>query len=647
MNTDKNNRLALDQTAIVMALVRGFLSLILLFVAAPDRVRAQTPADSETDLVQPPSRIQALEGRVSTTGLQLYRITGLKKGEVLYVHAKTISGHLDPLVALLKPDIDLDEVGRERLEKLIRDLSRERDPIEVTRQILDRYALRGNDDFGGHYYAAFSYEIPADGDYRLALGSSLVRPSVGTYRLVVGVDEPDILSGRPDSSGPPFVFAEKDVGALDRGIVSVAGELRPDQPIRYYHLADLAADQTFYAYAEAIDGDLKPVLTLFDYSDKAVAYGNFAAADVRAALEYPLPRKAEGYRLAISSNDPSGKATGGNFRLVMGLNSPEVLQGKGEATGRELVREPIPVRIGVKLQQITDVDQKAENFGVVATLVLHWRDPALAFDPETAQSRFQVFTGDAFSAEMSRRGQLWPQYTVVNQQGNRWVQNRVVVVQANGEAAYLERFSTTLQAPDFDFRNFPFDVQKFFIRLELLTPEWLFVLREIEGYSEVGDKLGEEEWVVTDFDTSFSQGSILKRPVSRFNFEFAAKRHVEYYFFRILLPLTVIIAVSWILFFLKDYAKRVDAAGANLLLFIAFNFAISNDLPRLGYLTFLDTLLISAFLVTAVVLILAVYLRRQDMKGRQSFVAKVDRYVIVFYPLAYIATIATVALLFR
>jgi hypothetical protein len=58
-------------------------------------------------------------------------------------------------------------------------------------------------------------------------------------------------------------------------------------------------------------------------------------------------------------------------------------------------------------------------------------------------------------------------------------------------------------------------------------------------------------------------------------------------------------------------------------------------------------MLISAFLVTAVVLILSVYLRRQDMKGRQTFVAKVDRYVIIFYPLAYIATIATVTLLFR
>jgi len=593
------------------------------------------------------THVQVLDGRVSAGGLQLYRITGLKKGEILYVHAKTTSGYLDPLIALIRPEVDLNELAREPLDELVRTLSQNHDPIEVTRQVLERYALAGNDDAEGHYYAAFSIAIPADGEYWLAIGSSLVRTSAGAYRLVVGVDEPAVLSGRPESSGPAFVFAEKDAGLLERSVVSVTGELKSNQAVRFYHLADLAPGQTFYAYAEAVDGDLKPVLTLYDYSDKPVAYANFAATESRAALQYQLPRKAERYRLKISSEGPAGTTTAGNFSLVMGLNAPEVLRNEGEPTGRALLREAIPVRIGVKLQQITEVDQKSENYGVVGTLVMHWTDPALAFDPETAQDRFKLFSGDAFGAEMSRRGQLWPQYTVINQQGNRWVQNRVVVIQPSGETVYLERFSTTLQAPDFDFRDFPFDEQKFFIRIDLLTPEWMFVLREIEGYSEVGDKLGEEEWVVTDFATRFSRGEILQRPVSRFDFEFWAKRHVEYYFFRILLPLSVIIAVSWILFFLKDYAKRVDAAGANLLLFIAFNFAISNDLPRLGYLTFLDTMLISAFLVTAVVLILSVYLRRQDMKGRQTFVAKVDRYVIIFYPLAYIATIATVTLLFR
>jgi hypothetical protein len=618
--------------------------LMLLVVGTPAAQPWQIPESSADET---PGHVQVLQGRIAASGLQIYRVTGLKKGQRLYVRAEARSGYLDPLIALLKPNVKLDELAREPLDRLVETLSREHDPIEVTRQILDRYALVGSDDTAGHYYATLSLEVPEDGEYRLAIGSSLARPSAGTYRLVVGVDAPDVLTGHPQDIGPAFVFADKDVGALERGVVSVTGELVSDQPVRFYNLADIAAGQTFYAYAEALAGDLKPMLTLYDRSDKPVAYGNFAATDSRASLKYELPRKASNYRLMISSEGRDAKSTAGRFRLTMGLNAPQVLEGKAKSMGRELIRQPIPVQIGIKLQQITSVDQKAENFGVVATLVMHWRDPGLAFDPETVQDRYQLFEGDAFSAEMSRRGQTWPQYTLVNQQGNRWAQNRLVVIHPDGEAAYLERFSTTLQAPDFDFRAFPFDVQKFFIRIDLLAPEWMFSLAEIEGYSQVGEKLGEEEWVVTDFATSFSRGTILQRPVARFNFELHAKRHVAYYFFRILLPLVVIIAVSWILFFLKDYAKRVDAAGANLLLFIAFNFAISSDLPRLGYLTFLDTLLISAFLVTAVVLILSVYLRRQDMKGRKTFVAKVDRYVILFYPVAYIGTMVAVTLLFR
>ena len=94
-----------------------------------------------------------------------------------------------------------------------------------------------------------------------------------------------------------------------------------------------------------------------------------------------------------------------------------------------------------EVQQITVVDQRAENFGVVATLLMQWRDPALAFNPETVQDRYQIFEGDTFSQEMGKRGQPWPQYTIINQQGKRWVQNRVVIVKPDGAAFYLERFS--------------------------------------------------------------------------------------------------------------------------------------------------------------------------------------------------------------
>jgi len=646
MRTHSHSRLSQRQPVVAVARQWLWFPLLMLMLLHGAAGQAQAPDAPEAESLQANPRVQVLEGRISNAGLQLYHVSGLAKGAMLYVRAEAVSGHLDPLVALLKPDTGPEALARESLDEQVRTLSRDHDPLEVTRQIMERYAITWNDDYRGHYPAAFRVEIPADGDYWLAVGSSLVRGSTGSYRLLVGINAPQVLSGQAENIGHPFVYSVKDTGALDRGIVLINGELRVDQPRRYYYLEDLAAGQTLYAYAEATGGDLKPVLTLYDYSDKPMAYANFFATSDRAVLQYRLPQKAERYRLGITSLDPGGKATAGSYRLLIGLNAPEVMHGEGESTGREILREPIPVSIGVKMQQLTGVNQKSENFGVVATVLLHWRDPRLAFDPEQQQERYKVFVGDAFSAEMSRQGKHWPQYTIINQQNRLWVLNRVVVVRPDGEAVSFERVSLTLQAPDFDFRSFPFDKQNFFIRFDLLAPDWMYQFREIEGYSEIGKKLGEEEWVITGFNTSLSSGSILRNPVSRFDFEFTAKRHIAYYFFRILLPLVVIISVSWILFFLKDYAKRVDAAGANLLLFIAFNFAISSDLPRLGYLTFLDTLLISAFMVTAVVLILSVYLRRQDMKGRDTFVAKVDRYVIIFYPVAYAITIATVTMLF-
>ena len=102
--------------------------------------------------------------------------------------------------------------------------------------------------------------------------------------------------------------------------------------------------------------------------------------------------------------------------------------------------------------------------------------------------------GDAFAQYVQQHGALWPEFVVFNQQGNRWAQKRLVVLRPDGSAQYYERFSTTLQAPDFDFRRFPFDTQRFFIRVELIAPEWKFRFVELPGYSGLGRQLGEEEW---------------------------------------------------------------------------------------------------------------------------------------------------------
>ena len=122
-----------------------------------------------------------------------------------------------------------------------------------------------------------------------------------------------------------------------------------------------------------------------------------------------------------------------------------------------------------------------------------------------------------------------------------------MVVSSTGEAIYVERFTATLQAPDFDFRQFPFDKQKFFIRLKSVFPEEFYVYSDLEGFSGLGEQLGEEEWIITDYGTSVDthDGS------SRFSFGFEAERHLTFYIFRIFVPVLAIIIVSWFTFFLK------------------------------------------------------------------------------------------------
>jgi hypothetical protein len=40
--------------------------------------------------------------------------------------------------------------------------------------------------------------------------------------------------------------------------------------------------------------------------------------------------------------------------------------------------------------------------------------------------------------------------------------------------------------------------------------------------------------------------------------------------------------------FFKDFGRRIEAAAASVLLFIAFRFSPANNDPRLGCITFLD-----------------------------------------------------------
>jgi hypothetical protein len=159
----------------------------------------------------------------------------------------------------------------------------------------------------------------------------------------------------------------------------------------------------------------------------------------------------------------------------------------------------------------------------------------------------------------------------------------------------------------------------------------------MEGFSEIDPNHGEDEFILTDFDTSISsEVSSRQMPTSRFTFHFSAPRHLDYYIFRIIIPVLLIISVSYITFFLKDYTRRIEIATGNLLLFIAFSFSLGDNYPRMGYLTFLDAIMAITFIINTIVVALNVYYKWLEQKGEREKADRLEAPMNYIYPLAYV-----------
>jgi hypothetical protein len=303
--------------------------------------------------------------------------------------------------------------------------------------------------------------------------------------------------------------------------------------------------------------------------------------------------------------------------------------------------EPLQAEVGIEINQITGVDQKAENFGAVVTLRIKWQDPLLGFDEVKEERDFLIMSIGSLLDRANEVGTLAPSLMIKNQQGNLWVNEAFAVVQADGTAAVFEQSTLTLQAPLFNFTRYPFDRQKFYVEVVSNLPLEYIEFVAMEEDWGLSDMLGEEEWILENASMEVSTDKGLTGiESSSIALVFEGRRHLQYYVTRIFVPMLVLIVVSWATFFLDEYRRRIEIAGSNLLVFVGFNWIISDSLPKLGYLTFLDAILQFMFVVTGGVIVVNVALRRIKQSGREDLARQIDNYVIKWiYPLGYLGAV--------
>lgn len=632
------NKLKLASMQPYRVWINPLLITLLILLSCPSPVKAQAEP-----------RVQVITDTIDPGGQAVYLLDDLKQGEILYIYLETTSGNLDPIAMLIDAGADLVELQAEFQAEIESAVTDELDPSSAINDLRDQYTLAWDDDSGEGYAAALEFSIPKDGDYWLLVGgalSTLGRATFGSYRLLAGLNAPQVLTGMAEPVGEPFASLDTTVIQPAVRVQEVLGSITPEQQIRRYNLVELTPGDVLYAYVEAISGDINPILMLRDFGGKPLTVGNIAGTAKAASIQYTFPERSENIVLDVYGGDLNEPGKEGEFRLLLGINQPDVLAGSAAVTEQSVIRAPIEVKVGVKLQQVIDVNFQDEFFSIVGSMAMEWTDPTLAFSPDTCSCTRKIYTEKEFDRFLADVNGKWPDFTLYNQQGNRWVQNRVVVAEPNGHTTYFERFSTNLQV-DFDFRQFPFDTQEFPIRIDMLYPQETYYFSDLAGFSEISQEHGEDEFIITDFETSItSVQSSTNQTVSRFTFQYEAPRHLNYYILQIFVPILLIVMISWWTFFLKDYGKRIEVAAGNVLLFIAFSFSLTDNYPRLGYMTFMDAIMAMIFIVNALVLIYNIYMRKIEMAGQTERIEKIDNIMDWLYPVLYLVALGVVYYLF-
>ena len=235
-----------------------------------------------------------------------------------------------------------------------------------------------------------------------------------------------------------------------------------------------------------------------------------------------------------------------------------------------------------------------------------------------------------------------------------------VCERAGGAVSCWNRYTGTFKAP-MDLRRFPFDAQVLPLvfesevhRIDSLRLDYAGTATLPQGApvmvsARVEDVLdpallgeaGLPEWRLTGvrvvLDAHRYQGEEEGWP--RIRFEVEAARRAGYYLWKVLLVLTLLVALAWLLLHVDPGAFEFRF-GASLTLFlaaVAFAFVTAGVLPRIAYLTVLDYYTLGSYGVIFGVGIESFYVHRlmQRGEGGEQRAARVDRAARLLLPVAY------------
>jgi hypothetical protein len=302
----------------------------------------------------------------------------------------------------------------------------------------------------------------------------------------------------------------------------------------------------------------------------------------------------------------------------------------GSLEAQEPVLQTRDVEVKVYVIDIDGIDSVSQSFVANLILALRWHDPSLAHEGL-----------DSINKDLK---EIWyPRVQILNQQRlvNTFPQS--VEVHPDGEVVYRQRVWGSFSQP-LKLREFPFDTQ----RLEIMLGNINFGSQKIRlkpsPASGIAENLSIPDWEVMQWDFAAedlrldNESSLIPGMV----FSMEVKRYTNFFKFKVVLPLILIVMMSWLVFWIDPslISSQISVAVTAMLTMIAYHFALAGLLPRLPFLTIMDFFVIVSTIMVFLSMVEVIYTAYLSTNNRLEKARMIDRKARWIAPLTYFVLMA-------
>ncbi len=297
---------------------------------------------------------------------------------------------------------------------------------------------------------------------------------------------------------------------------------------------------------------------------------------------------------------------------------------------------PTKVEVKMFLSDVDDVDGANQNFDANVFFELRWHDPRLVHEDL-----------DAISLPLT---EVWhPQIQLFNQQQVWKTFPDVIGISPNGDAIYRQRVWGSFSQP-LELRDFPFDRQVFEIQLIAAGYTSEAVELVVDPKSRIAERFSLPDWIIVDWKVESRPIQTLpgEAKIAAVTFSFEATRRIGYFFGKVIIPLILIVAMSWVVFWIdpKEFGSQIGVTITAMLTMIAYRFAVGANLPKVEYMTRLDLFILGSSLMIFASLVQVIITSSLARSDRHFEARQIDLWCRWLFPLVFVF-IALETLVFR